>query len=315
MKGHLSATHNAPQRWLDKHFPSATTPLGMGEEKERISLIHTASQSGGNMGELVGEGQRGAKITPERCLAGGAVTRRLVIYAHYDSEGEIKPYVLRTLRDMKPFCSEIHFVSTATLSSSEQEKLKDLCITVRLKANIGLDFGMWQMGIQEIDLSAWDELLLLNSSVCSMGPVEPLFRAAAGQPWDFWGLTDTLELDWHLQSYFLVFRASVLRSEAFSIFWNSVIPYQDKDQIIRSYELGVSLWLKDAGFRPGVLFPYEHVRKYGKRRWLRFGRVKRKTNPCIFYAENLLWMGMPFVKTALLRDYFPGVDPERIGGH
>ena len=57
-------------------------------------------------------------------------------------------------------------------------------------------------------------------------------------------MTDSFEIRWHVQSYFLVIKRRALQSLAFSQFFNAVLPYRDKDQVIRSYELGLTRFLR-----------------------------------------------------------------------
>ena len=42
--------------------------------------------------------------------------KRIAIYAHYDARGEVKRYVLHTLRHLREECDEVHFVSTAVFT-------------------------------------------------------------------------------------------------------------------------------------------------------------------------------------------------------
>jgi lipopolysaccharide biosynthesis protein len=226
--------------------------------------------------------------------------RRLAVFAHYDAQGEIKPYVHFYLRALRPHCERIVFVSTATLSPATLGTLDGLCDETALRQNSGFDFGMWQHAIVGTDLGPFDELLLANSSV--FGPLWPLdrvFDRMAGEECDFWGITDNYEFHWHLQSYFLCFRRRVLESEAFSRFWSSVLPYRDKLQAIMSYELGLSQLLVEAGMRPKALVPCDSLFPEGPARHLH--RHKRR-NPTCYHPMRVLNAGSPFVKVELLRD-------------
>lgn len=236
--------------------------------------------------------------------------KRLAIYAHYDPQHEIKPYVRHAVEALRSQCEEVHFISTANLPESALATFAGTCSSVALKENNGLDFGMWQKVLGTLDLGAWDEIILLNSSV--YGPVTPLasvLSEAEGKPWDFWGITDSFEMDYHIQSYFLAFRSDLLRSEAFRRFWEGVLPYRSKRQIIRSYEIGLTQYLLESGYRPGVIFPYQRlVEECSARvRWHR-GKRLHPTNTVVAYAEPLLERGSPFVKVELLRDNPLGMD-------
>jgi rhamnosyltransferase len=224
----------------------------------------------------------------------------LAIYAHYDSQGEVKPFTSYYLRCLAEHCERIDFVSTANLAPSEVEKVSSLCERALTKENVGFDFGMWQHALTDIDLSEWDEIVITNSSI--FGPVYPLaemFDRMGRADCELWGVTDNHDIDWHLQSYFLAFRRPVLRSPSFSKFWDSVLPYENKFQVIRSYEVGMTQFLLQQGFRAeayvpvATLFPPWPLN-------LRYSR--RRLDATVFNPLKLLARRMPFVKASLLRE-------------
>lgn len=226
--------------------------------------------------------------------------KRLAIYAHYDHDGEIKPFVLHYLKALSEHCSRIEFVSTGSLSEDELAKVSSICSGATTKVNAGYDFGMWKDVIDQTDLGDYDELLLTNSSV--YGPLSPLgkmFEKMAATPCDFWGVTDNYELDWHLQSYFLVFRAEVIHSEAFLAFWRTVLPYANKRQVIRSYEVGLSCHLREQGFVGEAVVPVDDL--FPPWPYELLFRYKRR-NPTCYHPVRCMDHGMPFVKAEVLRD-------------
>ena len=239
-----------------------------------------------------------ARLLPQP--AGENEMKRLAIYAHYDAQREVKRYVTYYLAKLAEVSERVDFVSTAGLPSVELDKTRTHCERALTRPNVGYDFGMWKRVLDELPLDEWDEVVLTNSSV--FGPVFPLrqmFDAMADADCDFWGATDNYEMGWHLQSYFLVFRRSALASEAFARFWASMLLYEDKDQVIRSYELGLSTYLVEAGLRgraylpAATLFPawpLDLLIKYKRR------------NPTTYHPVRLLRRGLPFIKTELLRD-------------
>jgi lipopolysaccharide biosynthesis protein len=225
--------------------------------------------------------------------------KRLAIFAHYDGNDEIQPYILFHVRALREVCDEVIFVSTARLSAGETGKIRPHCAAVLLRENIGYDFGMWKHALQGIDVNAWDELVLTNSSV--FGPLFPLresFDTMAGDPCDFWGMTGNHEIAWHLQSYFLAFRRRVLHSASFAQFWRSVQPHPDKSATIRNYEVGLTGFLEKHGFRAGQLIDLERLRAFRIRRML-LGRSRR--NPVIYYPVQVIRCGMPYLKVAHFR--------------
>jgi rhamnosyltransferase len=223
--------------------------------------------------------------------------RRVAIFAHYDPQNSIKRYIVHHLTALRELCDEVHFASTAQLSDEELAKLDGIVSSHISCENAGYDFGMWAQVIHKLDLKKLDELVLTNSSI--LGPVSPLadaFERMRGTHCDFWGLCDTLAIDYHIQSFFLVFRNSLLKSGQIERFFASVLPYRHKLQVIRSYELGLTQFLLDQGFVPAAL-----ASVYDRR--LRLG----SGNPSIRAPMTLLKLGVPYVKVELLRD-----NPERL---
>jgi len=223
--------------------------------------------------------------------------RRVAIFAHYDTENTVKPYILHHLVALREVCDEIHFASTAQLPSDELAKVAGLATSQHIFENTGYDFGMWARVISSINLLAWDELVLTNSSV--FGPIVPLtgvFEKMQGKPCDFWGLTDSLEIDYHIQSFFVVLRRRLLKSGEVERFFASVLPYRHKGQVIRSYEIGLTHFLLDMHFVPAVfasvLTPELPV---------------GACNPCVWVPAALMDLGFPYVKVELLRDNPLGV--------
>ncbi len=226
--------------------------------------------------------------------------KRIAIFAHYDHLGEVKPYILSYLKALRAECDAIAFVSTATLSQGQLAKVSDYCSTATLRENVGWDFCMWQAALTELELSSSDELLLVNSSVFGpVFPLRPIFEEMSRRDCDFWGMTDSFEIAWHLQSYFLVLKRTAFTSERFKTFFRGVLPYRDKDQVIRSYELGLTRFLQEGGLVPAAFVPMAA--------WIKSEAAKkrlcaRRRNATFFYPMELLRGGMPLVKVQLLRD-------------
>ncbi len=245
--------------------------------------------------------------------------RRLAVYAHYDPDHQVKRYVTHSLERIREDCDRIIFVSTAALPPGEVEKVRPFCDTVMHRENIGFDFAMWRDALFATDYAACDEVVLLNSSVIGpVFPLAPIFARMAESGCDFWGMTECAIWATHLQSYFLVFRSRLVRADAFAEFWRSVLPYRDKVQVIRSYEVGLTRFFEDAGFRYEALVRHTDLvrglrtgslphgpfgRLYGAARRFKAWRTwNDPQNPTYLYPLELLELGVPFVKYELFRD-------------
>jgi rhamnosyltransferase len=244
---------------------------------------------------------------------------RLAIYAHHGGSPQIAGYVLFHLQHIAELGFQICFVSNSEISPASEEMLKKFCDRVMVRENTGYDFSMWQRGMAEYDLLQFDELLLTNSSIIGpLKPLAPLWQHPAVADCDFWGLTDNDEFKPHLSSYFLVFRKRVLHSERFRDFWRAVLPYKNKWQVIFSYELGVTGWLEEGGFKWKAVFAQERMwslflrqRSFTKkiRDWfLNRGLPGRNTTALL--PDLLLQCGMPFLKTGLLRQGSSRISPQ-----
>jgi lipopolysaccharide biosynthesis protein len=226
--------------------------------------------------------------------------RRLAIFAHYDERADVKRYVLHHLSELGKVCDSVWFVSMAGLSGGALEKVRPFCARAWVCDNRGFDFTMWRDAIARIDPLEWDEIVLTNSSV--FGPVWPLeehFARMSRNDCDFWGMTENIELGWHLQSYFLVFRRKLIDAPAFRAFWQGVLPFRDKDQVIRSYEVGLSQYFVDEGFRAAAFAPLASL---PKRPLLHRLFRSRFYQPMIVQPLDVLARRVPYVKLQLLRD-------------
>lgn len=237
--------------------------------------------------------------------------KRLALYAHFGPSPQVGKYVFFYLQQLRELDFQIAFISNSDISPESEIELKRYSAHIITRENAGYDFSMWQRALAEFNLEEFDELLLTNSSV--IGPLQPLaalWENPAVADCDFWGLTDNDEMERHLQSYFLVFRPRVFRDARFAEFWRSVLPYRDKYQAIRSYEVGLTCWLAECGFKWKATFPGEHIRSLSRARRGVFqmvqDRMRGRTGPgrniTLFHPDLLQQCGMPFLKLALLRE-------------
>lgn len=232
--------------------------------------------------------------------------RRLVLFAHWDAEARVRPFTLFHLRALGELGATVHFVSNSPLPEAEQAKVRPLAARLLLRDNVGYDFAMWQEALRAVEPAAWDEVVLTNSSVIGpLLPLAPVFERMTAAGCDFWGMTENWELCRHIQSYFLVFRATVLASPALRQFFEGVLPYRSKKSVILAYESCLTPFLEEQGFRGGVAFPPAALPPA----WLHDLFVRRtrpwayrkKKNPTIYYADRLWAAGMPYLKLELFR--------------
>jgi lipopolysaccharide biosynthesis protein len=186
---------------------------------------------------------------------------KIAVFAHYDPAGVVHDFVTYYLQALRDAGFAIVFVSNCPdLAMASLQRVLSLSALVLLRANVGYDFGAFKDGIGELgELSRFQQVVLANDSV--YGPLfdlrEVLARCDAGA--DVWGMTDSRDGGYHLQSYFLLFRDRALADPGLKTFFGSVRPVQSKDWVIRRYEIGLTQAMRRAGLRCAALFPYEEA--------------------------------------------------------
>jgi lipopolysaccharide biosynthesis protein len=252
---------------------------------------------------------------------------RALIYAHWDRDGVVDPYVLHALQEYRAVVDRIVFVSTHCTSPSPE--LASLVDEVIVRENVGFDFASWREGLLRLDMQAYDEILFTNSSV--YGPLWPIagcLAAVAARQSDLWGMTVSREPEVHLQSYFMGMSRRLLASDCGKRLWDGVRLVPTKRDAIDAYELR---WMPECvanGFVVQTLFdgrryplvpmteqlsnmacwpPWQkRVRRYRR-------SIRRPTyNPTHLQWKQVLDAGVPMLKVDLLRDNPVGIDARRI---
>lgn len=259
-----------------------------------------------------------------------ATARHAAIFCHFDRQGRIADYVVHYVQELRAAGFRIYFLSNA-LKHREAEIAKVLphVCEVIWRRNIGFDFGAYKDGIAYLNargLAELDGLLLANDSV--YGPLFPLretFERGEALGTDFWGITDSWERRWHLQSYFLYFGRRALESPHFLDFFLRRLPYfHTREGLIRYGEVLLSTFLSMGGLRSRAIFEYNDItarymrgasgrksRAYRHRRTFRsdyltqiflIGRMvsDNPVNSTHFFWDLLISLRCPFIKRDLL---------------
>ena len=131
-----------------------------------------------------------------------------------------------------------------------------------VKENRGYDFGTWLASYASVrdQVNDIDELLFINDSV--FGPlfdIGRLFEQLSSRPEDVVGLCDSYEYNYHLQSFFLLFRRTALKSGVLDRFADAYSYSDDKAQVVREGEIALTSTLLRAGLSCAALYPYEKL--------------------------------------------------------
>lgn len=164
-------------------------------------------------------------------------------------------------------------------------------ITIIRKPNYGYDFGSWSVAFNLYpELFDKPEVLTLNDSNAGpFAPISHILEMLRESPYDLTGVTDSLQLRYHLQSYMVHFKNNSLATKALRNFWLTVRNQDKKMAVVQAYELGLTSVAQSSDLYAGAIYPWNLVTDY----W---------SNPSIAGAERLLNLGFPFVKREAIRN-------------
>lgn len=228
--------------------------------------------------------------------------KRIAIFAHYDNKNVIQDYVLYYLKELQKVAEKIVFVSDCELNESELSKISPFIANSIAYHHGEYDFGSYKRGYQWAKenglLEDCEELIFANDSC--YGPLfsfEEMFSKMSPKETDFWGVTanpmgcklvEDRVIDVpqkHIQSYFVVFKSQIFKSDIFDNFINSVKKEHTKEEIVIYYEVGMTKFLLDNGFKYDV---YCNLSKNIEASHLYGYKELIKEERCPFLKRNLI---------------------------
>ncbi|MED5681947.1 rhamnan synthesis F family protein, partial [Enterobacter hormaechei] len=114
-----------------------------------------------------------------------------------------------------------------------------------------------------------------------------VFERMAGANCDMWAMTVSRQIVPHAQSYFIVFRKSLILTRAFAGFWRDVRVLDSKWEIILNYEVGMTNQFIAQGARVESAFKPTFL-DYVTIAWRLAGR-RKQIQPFQFLVELLHW--------------------------
>lgn len=198
--------------------------------------------------------------------------KRLCLFAGFNETGRIAPYVMDYLEELSRHCA-VYYMADGRLEAGELRKLKEVCDGAWVIDHGKYDFGSYsELARNSVGwdrLARFDEVIFANDSCFCLQPFDPVFAAMDREDCDFWCLLGTDESNTErlytfreyasipsrkvplfcLGSYFLAFRPRVVRDADFQRFLDSVEKQPDRAAVCRRYEMGLTAFLKEKGFR------------------------------------------------------------------
>ncbi len=229
------------------------------------------------------------------------MTRRICLFAHHDVRQRIAPHVVHYLQQLAAcgFTTHIALSGMDVLHQSDRAALDSIGAVPQFRDNAGLDFGAWQDLVDRGCADRADTILLANDSVFGpLQPLAPIFETMQSRGVDVWGMVESHECRWHLQSWFLCFSARAFASPAVARVLRQPFAAMSKPEIVLHGELGL-----------GAAIPADGLR--WDARWRQPGRRLRRLVPGNAMHVDFLSVirsgSVPFIKIELLRDNPAGV--------
>jgi len=160
-----------------------------------------------------------------------------------------------------------------------------------VRENIGFDFAAWaHMFLLCTGSDRWTRLFLVNDSI--VGPLNAqhfarVIERIRASPADVVGLTESKSPLPHVQSFFLVFNATALRSPVVQRVFQRMLSLPTKGQVVDVYETRLSRVLTQNGLRCEVLFPPLSDDPHG-------------ADDTFLRWDQLIRAGFPYIKTRIL---------------
>lgn len=211
--------------------------------------------------------------------------RRVCLFAAYDADGIVDDYVLAYLRDMAQH-ADIYYLADCPMDATELTKLDGLVKGAWADRHGMYDFGSYSILARDLvgweDIETYDEMILANDSCYLVHPLKDTFNTMATRSCAWWGLQATKGMistqhqnriaedvpvpihdikenhldsfesdpiyDFHVGSYFLAFRKSVIKDSSFRRVLDHVSKETSKRNIIRKYEIGLTRFLIGKGY-------------------------------------------------------------------
>ena len=190
--------------------------------------------------------------------------KRLGIIAIFCSDGKIEPATRYLISSIANVVEDFGVIINGIPNEDVLEEVKCVTKNVHARENTGYDSGAFKYAMNEIlgwnEIYKYQELVLVNDSC--FGPIyslENMFYEMADRNCDFWGVTDQPEIKrgrfsdslipYHIQSYFIVIRERMLKSQEFMDFWKQIKLADVYELAVDNFELAFTEYFRQRGYK------------------------------------------------------------------
>jgi len=235
--------------------------------------------------------------------------RTLVLFAHFDLQGIVDPYVTYYLKALHELGATIVFVSgSPTLTPESVAPIRSFCAGIYTRRTLSFDFGSWHLAWCILRHRGWsldqfDRFVIANDSV--FGPLFPLKEMwSSFHDADMYGAIENTQMVPHLQSFFLAWDLNSRTRPFLDDFWNEFKYVVHKGTLIWRYEIGLSKRARKAGLsvKPFVSAAAIKTTYLRSSTHLLASRRSGRNNGTLYCWDDLIEdFRFPFLKTILPR--------------
>jgi lipopolysaccharide biosynthesis protein len=235
--------------------------------------------------------------------------RTLVLFAHFDVQGMVDPYVAYYLNELNRLGATIVFVSASPVLSAESvAPIRPLCAGIYTRRTLSFDFGSWHLAWCILKQRGWslnqfDRFVVANDSVFGpLFPLEEMWDTFHGA--DMYGAIENTQMFSHLQSFFLAWDLNSRTRPFLSDLWDEFQYTVHKGALIWRYEVGLSRRARTAGLRVKPFVPAAAIRTSSRHQSPLWGSKRSGRNNGTLYSwdELIEDFRFPFLKVAVVRD-------------
>jgi len=210
------------------------------------------------------------------------MNKRICLLAGYDKKNTLQDYVLYLARKLSKL-SDVYYFADGNFQQKELDKILPYVQYAAAYPHRTYDFGSWQCLISHIGwqkIMTYDEMIICNDSIYGpMSNMQDIFDYMNLRDYDFLGLTENYNSNYHLDSYFMVFKQDILMHPKFHEFWMSITPSSNR----KVYESVLTPFLTELGFTGN-----SYIKNYKKEDQLAYPLRLFKTSRMPFIRVNTL---------------------------
>lgn len=196
----------------------------------------------------------------------------MAVFVVVADNGIVDDYIFYFADKIRELVETLVITVNGTLSVQHKNRLRCHCDKIFVRENKGYDCAAFKETLEKFigweKVFKYKELMLINDSC--YGPIYPLsemFDTMDEMQYDFWGVTEQIPIKrlycqealypYHIQTYFVVVRNSMLHSESFKEFWSNVRIPNNYTEAVENFELKFTSYFNSLGYSSGAYIDCE----------------------------------------------------------